>query len=205
MIRSRLSGRYIKPPVQVPQKIIIVLVLAGLCHLGGLMIGWNLQDYLNPEIKSPIPAHYEFEAQTPYVIVHNKVEKPAEHYEAVSWEEFQSIAKTIAEEEDYPYAVLIGQAALETGRGRSHFAMTRFNYFGIAAYDSNPNAAHSYSSVEEGIRAYISLIKTAPRYQRAWSQKHNPVAMVKAIKAAGYASDPLYVEKVTGMPEFQGN
>lgn len=45
MIRSRLSGRYIKPPVQVPQKIIIVLVLAGLCHLGGLMIGWNLTDW----------------------------------------------------------------------------------------------------------------------------------------------------------------
>lgn len=64
MIRSRLSGRYIKPPVQVPQKIIIFLVLAGLCHLGGLMIGWNLQDFLNPPVKSPVPEGYIFEVQT---------------------------------------------------------------------------------------------------------------------------------------------
>lgn len=117
-----------------------------------------------------------------------------------SWEEFQITAWKISQKEDYPYQVLLAQAALESNRGRSDFAVYRNNFFGIGAYDHNPNQAFSYGSVEDGIYAYINLIRS--RYEDAYQVRHDPREMVMRIKRGGYATDPFYVWKITNMPEF---
>lgn len=122
---------------------------------------------------------------------------------AASWGDFVNTAKDIAAKEGFPLSVLLGQAALESGRGTSQFAKDRNNYFGYQAYDNNPNAAASFSTPAQGIQAYINLIKNDPRYAQAWNNRDNPVKMVQAIKQAGYASDPQYIQKVIGTPEFQ--
>lgn len=138
----------------------------------------------------------------------------------MSWEEFTNIATKVAQEEGYPVSVLLGQAALETGRNLGS-AMGN-NFFGIKGggtagtqklrtqeatptgtfYDTVSNFA-AYHSPEDSIRAYINLIKN--RYPDAWSQRHDPYKMVEAIKRGGYATDPQYVAKVTNTPEFRTN
>jgi peptidoglycan hydrolase FlgJ len=122
------------------------------------------------------------------------------------WGGFVSTAKNIADANNFPASVLIGQSAEETGHGTSDFAKQRNNYFGYQAYDSNPDAAKKYSTPEQSIKDYISLIKDNPRYSwayQAYLKDHNAANLIKNIWISGYASDPNYVSKVESQPEFQ--
>ena len=120
-----------------------------------------------------------------------------------NWIDFLNSAKKISQEEKYPISVLVGQAVIETGHGKSKFAVQRNNFFGYNAYDSNPGAAVKYQSKEASIKQYIDLIREKPRYKQAYANKNNPVKMVQLIKEGGYATDPNYVNKVTNTKEFK--
>jgi len=122
-----------------------------------------------------------------------------------SWSNFEQTATPIAAASDYPLSVLLGQAALESARGTSNFAQSRNNYFGMDAYDSNPDAAKGYATPQASIEDYINLIKNDPRYTQAWHDRSNPKQMIQDIKDAGYATDPNYVSSVESTPEFQSN
>jgi LysM repeat protein len=120
-----------------------------------------------------------------------------------SWQEFQQAAQKISNETGFPVSVILGQAALETGRGTSNFSQTRNNWFGLGAYDSNPQNAFRFSTPEESIRYYINTIsKLVPDWKNL---TNNPQYLVQRIRNAGYATDPNYVQKVTSTPEFQQN
>jgi flagellum-specific peptidoglycan hydrolase FlgJ len=122
------------------------------------------------------------------------------------WGGFVDTAKKIADANNFPASVLLGQSAEETGHGTSDFAKGRNNYFGYQAYDSNPDAAKKYSTPEQSIKDYISLIKDNPRYSWAYQnylKDHDASNLVKNIWMSGYASDPNYVSKVESQPEFQ--
>ena len=124
------------------------------------------------------------------------------------WSNFTQSAKKIAAENNYPVSVLLGQAALESGKGTSNYAKNRNNYFGYMAYDSNPDMAKSYNTPEESIQDYINLIKNNPRYSWAYNQylqDKDPYKLIAGIKASGYATDPNYVQQVTSLPEFLNN
>lgn len=57
-----------------------------------------------------------------------------------------------AEESGLDPVYLLAHAALESAWGNSYLGRTRHNYFGIAAFDSDPNAAyHMGDSVDNGI------------------------------------------------------
>ena len=116
------------------------------------------------------------------------------------WDQIVVLSTRMAKEQDFPLSVLLSQAALESGRGTSYFCQTRNNCFGINAVDANPNMAHGYQTLEQGIQAYINLIKF--NYTLAYNNRANPYTMIELIKAGGYASDPAYVKKVTARPEF---
>lgn len=49
-------------------------------------------------------------------------------------------------------------AILESGNGQSQYARQRNNLFGIAAYDSNPDAAYSFPSVDQCIREEMGIV-----------------------------------------------
>ena len=49
-------------------------------------------------------------------------------------------------------------AILESGNGTSQYARQRNNLFGIAAYDSNPDAAFSFPSVDQCIREEMGIV-----------------------------------------------
>jgi flagellum-specific peptidoglycan hydrolase FlgJ len=124
-----------------------------------------------------------------------------------SWDDFKQTASKIASDENYPINVLLAQAALETAHGTSSFAKNRNNYFGMKAYDSNPDNATDYNTPEESIKDYINLIKNTPRYAgyyQEYLKDHDSLKLLRGIKAAGYATDPNYVNKITSLPEFGG-
>lgn len=51
------------------------------------------------------------------------------------------------------------QACNESAWFTSNFAVNRFNFAGIAAYDNNPGAALGYSTIQRGVLAHIQLLK----------------------------------------------
>ena len=117
-------------------------------------------------------------------------------------------------------AVLVAQAALETGWGqrmiRRADGSNSFNLFGIKAdgrwqgeratvatleYEQGiarreRAAFRAYGSLEESVNDYVEFLQGNPRYHQAIESKENPVAFLRGLKDAGYATDPDYVEKI---------
>ncbi len=115
--------------------------------------------------------------------------------------------------------LLLAQAALETGWGSASpqhpSGEPTNNLFGIKAGASWPGARaaqwtieHSAGGAErkrEEFRAYptstasfadyVDLISGSPRYAAALEQGADPEAYVRAVTAAGYATDPSYGDK----------
>jgi len=123
--------------------------------------------------------------------------------------------------------VLLAQAALETGWGRSLIKNSNgsnsFNLFNIKADKSwqgkqarvstlefeqgvakKVNAGfRSYSSYRESFQDYVSFIKNNPRYADALKKAGNAEQYMRELQQAGYATDPKYADKI--MSIYQGN
>lgn len=117
--------------------------------------------------------------------------------------------------------VLIAQAALETGWGRSVIGRedgrSSHNFFGIKAgagwqgdrvfrstleVDATGVARREraafrvYDSPAESFRDYVAFLKGNPRYGQALARAGDPVAFVRGLQQAGYATDPRYADKI---------
>lgn len=139
----------------------------------------------------------------------------------------------------YPYAeqaakelgispkVLLAQAALETGWGRSVIkhsdGSNSFNLFNIKAGKSwqgeqtrvstmeyvngvtrkEQSGFRSYNSYQESFNDYVNFIKNNPRYQNALQHAGNGERYLQELQRAGYATDPSYARKV--MSIYHGN
>lgn len=114
-------------------------------------------------------------------------------------DKFQSIATQLGTKYGIPWETVMAQGIVESASGTSNFARQRNNFFGIGAFDSNPNAAKSYSSPAEGWRGYFENIKNTSVYRAhgAFNFPNDPYNYLKAIKAAGYATDEHYIEKIS--------
>lgn len=119
--------------------------------------------------------------------------------------------------------VLVAQAALETGWGRSVMQQadgsSSHNLFGIKAshgWDgaqvSVPTLEYSdgvavrtrasfraYGSFADSFNDYVDFLKRNPRYRDALAQADDPAAFANALQRAGYATDPAYAQKITGI------
>ena len=76
------------------------------------------------------------------------------------------------------------------------------NFFGLGAKDSCPfECALTFSSPSEGWKGYYDFITRNPRYRKhgvfSGETVTNPYAYLRAIKSAGYATDPNYISKVS--------
>lgn len=116
--------------------------------------------------------------------------------------------------------LLLAQAALETGWGRSVLKQSEgdssFNLFNIKADSAwrgrkvwtktlefhdgigrrERAAFRAYDSYQESFKDYVALIKRNPRYEQAVKMASDPSAYIGAIQRAGYATDPDYADKV---------
>lgn len=118
--------------------------------------------------------------------------------------------------------VLLAQAALETGWGRFIIDGSN-NLFNIKADSRWPGervsvstleyrdgvaakevaAFRAYGSYAESFRDYVDFLRTNPRYQVALQNTADPVAYLRELQAAGYATDPAYAQKIERI--FTGN
>lgn len=115
--------------------------------------------------------------------------------------------------------LLIAQAALETGWGKSIISGEQgssFNLFNIKADSSwlgdkvakdtieyeegiavkKKEPFRSYRSFAESFKDYTTLLNTNARYGDALSMSHDPMQYLNSLQEAGYATDPNYANKV---------
>ncbi|OCR24711.1 flagellar rod assembly protein FlgJ [Pseudomonas syringae] len=117
--------------------------------------------------------------------------------------------------------VLVAQAALETGWGKSIMRQqdgsSSHNLFGIKAQGSwkGPEARaitsefrdgkmvketadfRSYSSYADSFHDLVSLLQNNDRYKEVVNSADNPEQFVKELQKAGYATDPDYASKIS--------
>jgi flagellar protein FlgJ len=116
--------------------------------------------------------------------------------------------------------VLLAQAALETGWGRSVIknadGSSSFNLFGIKAgghwegrragvktleYEGGvpvrrAASFRAYDSYTESFADYVRFLKVNPRYAQALAKADDATAYVRELQKAGYATDPHYANKI---------
>ncbi len=116
--------------------------------------------------------------------------------------------------------ILLSQAALETGWGKSVIkssdGVSSHNLFNIKADSSwhgqqakvstlefkdgiakkEMAGFRSYASYQESFNDYVQFIKTNPRYANAIKVANNPEYYIHELQQAGYATDPGYADKV---------
>lgn len=116
-------------------------------------------------------------------------------------DKYHDIAEKLSVQYGIPWETVVAQGILESASGTSKFATERNNFFGIAAYDSNPNNAHSYSTPAEGWEGYYKNIVKTSTYRAhgvfSGDTITDPYKYAQAIKDAGYATDPNYVAKLS--------
>jgi flagellar protein FlgJ len=128
-------------------------------------------------------------------------------------QQFEPYAQRAAAQLGVSADTLIAQAALETGWGQ-HVASN--NLFGIKAGSGWNGAAVSapttefsqgsassvtqpfraYSSVEQGVNDYVTLLQRNARYQHALGTGSDVTAFATGLTRGGYATDPDYVQKL---------
>ncbi|MCE2571555.1 flagellar assembly peptidoglycan hydrolase FlgJ [Motilimonas eburnea] len=117
-------------------------------------------------------------------------------------------------------AILVAQAALETGWGKKVIQTTNqdssFNLFNIKA-DRRWQGAHTnkdtleyydgvavterarfrvYQDFEQSFSDYVNFLQQNPRYQHALKTTADPERFMRQLQKAGYATDPRYADKV---------
>lgn len=118
-----------------------------------------------------------------------------------------------------PASVAIGQAALETGWGRSKMAQDPINsYFSIKCGGSTPysngcvdvssrehgssgwyeevSSFRTYATVGDSLLDYGRLLSGNSRYQGAFKYSDDPDNFIREVHRAGYATDPNYSKTV---------
>ena len=117
--------------------------------------------------------------------------------------------------------MLVAQAALETGWGksimRSQDGSSSHNLFGIKAMGSWKGAEaraitsefrdgkmvketadfRSYDSYADSFHDLVSLLQNNSRYKEVVNSADNPEQFVKELQKAGYATDPDYASKIS--------
>lgn len=133
----------------------------------------------------------------------------------------ENVASLVIAENEYRKnplfsSVVIAQACLETGFGKSSLMIKANAIFGIKAtktwkgkvynsktkecYDGVTNVTidacfRAYESFAESISDYFDLICKSSRYKKAINS-NSPEECIKAIKEGGYATDPKYVDSI---------
>lgn len=114
---------------------------------------------------------------------------------------YHDIAAQLSVEYGIPWEAVMAQGIHESTAGTSDFAVNRNNFFGIKAFDSNPNAATTFDTPEAGWRGYYENIRITATYRNhgvfQGDNITDPYTYLATVKASGYATDPDYVPLIT--------
>ena len=130
----------------------------------------------------------------------------------------QSMAQT-----NIPASFVVAEAALESGWGASQLTQQAMNLFGVKADPSwtGPTYAiptreylhgawtmvnalfRKYSDWLGSISDHAAFLMSNPRYAAAFACTDG-ISFAKAVAAAGYATDPLYAQKLAAIINAHG-
>ncbi len=108
-----------------------------------------------------------------------------------------------------PASIILAQGILESGAGRGDLAMEANNHFGIKCHsdwlgesvrhddDSSQECFRKYPEASESFRDHALFLVGKKRYANLFTfEKDDYKAWAKGLRAAGYATDPNYPDKL---------
>lgn len=126
------------------------------------------------------------------------------------------IAKEEMKKYGIPASIKLAQGLLESNVGESALAQRNQNHFGIKCFSRTCSKGHCrnftddthkdffrvYKSVKDSYRAHSLLLKGNKRYKGLFELRRSDYkGWAKELKAAGYATDKRYAEKLVEMIE----
>lgn len=123
--------------------------------------------------------------------------------------DYKDIAMSNMKNFGIPASIILAQGILESGAGQSELATTSNNHFGIKCYtdwkgettyhddDTSQECFRKYKNPEESFQDHADIVSKRKRYASLFDlPKGDYKAWAKGLKAAGYATDPNYPEKL---------
>lgn len=108
-----------------------------------------------------------------------------------------------------PASIILAQGILESGAGQGKLAATANNHFGIKCYtdwtgettlhddDASQECFRKYNNPEESYQDHAAIVSKRSRYASLFKlPKGDYKAWANGLKAAGYATDPKYPDKL---------
>ncbi len=127
---------------------------------------------------------------------------------------FNEIAKENMKSHGVPASVTLAQGILESGAGKGKLALSANNHFGIKCHkewtgdsvkhddDAAQECFRKYEHPQESYKDHSLFLTSRPRYSSLFKlDKGDYQAWAKGLKAAGYATDVKYPDKLIGLIE----
>ena len=127
---------------------------------------------------------------------------------------YKEIAKNNMVQYGIPASICLGQGILESGAGTGTLSAIANNHFGIKCHQdwNGPSVKHDDDAAQECFRKYNQasesyndhalFLKNRKWYQPLFKlEKDDYKGWAKGLKAAGYATDPKYPEKLISIIE----
>ena len=123
--------------------------------------------------------------------------------------QYKEIAMGNMQKYGIPASIILAQGILESGAGRGDLAMEANNHFGIKCHsdwlgesvrhddDSSQECFRKYPEASESFRDHALFLVGKKRYANLFTfEKDDYKAWAKGLRAAGYATDPNYPDKL---------
>lgn len=126
---------------------------------------------------------------------------------------YKNIAKTEMELYGIPASITLAQGILESGSGRGRLSVEANNHFGIKCHEWTGNKIYhdddklqecfrKYNDAKYSFRDHSLFLTERKRYAGLFNLKqHDYKAWAKGLKAAGYATDRKYPQKLISLIE----
>lgn len=127
---------------------------------------------------------------------------------------FKEVAKYNMKNHGIPASITLAQGVLESGAGKGRLSTIANNHFGIKCHtgwtgesvahddDSDQECFRKYQDPSESYRDHSLFLTSRSRYDGLFKlDKGDYKSWAKGLKAAGYATDPKYPDKLIGIIE----
>ncbi|WP_237421204.1 glucosaminidase domain-containing protein [Flavobacterium sp. Sd200] len=128
--------------------------------------------------------------------------------------QFKDIAQQNMKNHGVPASITLAQGILESGAGRGKLAVTANNHFGIKCHtgwdgdkiyhddDAAQECFRKYNDASESFNDHSLFLTGRSRYANLFKLEQDDYeGWAKGLKAAGYATDPKYPDKLIGLIE----
>lgn len=130
---------------------------------------------------------------------------------------YSALAVSEMQRTGVPASITLAQGLVESGAGLSPLAVHAHNHFGIKCHndwegetfykddDRDQECFRAFRTVEESFRAHSDFLRSRPRYAALFElDPADYKAWARGLRAAGYATDPAYAQKLIKQIEDYG-